>query len=181
MKQQSSLLRFRENLQHHRDLPLAFNAAGTALSPGYHLTEIKLATVRSLDCSSKADQWDEVIVQLLDGNPASTAGYMNVAKLLSILDRALAQQSSCDSAELYFEFAPTDNTLQKFAVASITEADGVVHVGLQGLQTQCKPFQRMLAQARSSQRTDNNPASVGGSTAAQSTLTDTNSASTCCR
>lgn len=50
--------------------PLVFNAEGTDIRPEYHVTEVKLAHIRALDCGRGAAEWDETVAQLLDGPPA---------------------------------------------------------------------------------------------------------------
>src|SRR5438270_5010434 len=59
---------------------------GHAVHPGYHLTELKAASLDTVDCGGQANQWQETIVQLwvpanLDSN------YMSAAKFLKIFDK----------------------------------------------------------------------------------------------
>ena len=38
----------------------------------HHVTELKQASINSMDCSGRSDQWIETIVQLLDGTLVNT-------------------------------------------------------------------------------------------------------------
>jgi hypothetical protein len=58
---------FLAEISQAQEARLVLHAEGTAIRPEYHVTEIELAQVRSLDCGKGEAQWDETLVQLLDG------------------------------------------------------------------------------------------------------------------
>jgi hypothetical protein len=141
-------------LRSHADLPVTFTLGEISISQGYHLTEIKLAAVESLDCQSGSDQWHELVIQLLDGNAQSTAGYMQAYKMLGILDKAIDQNPLIENAKLYFEFSPGNTSMMKSDVASIDVIDNKIYVSLINSTAQCKPFQRWLESADASNTSD---------------------------
>jgi len=44
-------------LRSNPDLPVILTQNEHAVSPGYHITEVKISTVNSLDCGKGTDQW----------------------------------------------------------------------------------------------------------------------------
>ncbi|OED38144.1 hypothetical protein AB833_20920 [Chromatiales bacterium (ex Bugula neritina AB1)] len=190
MNQQSSLKNIRTSLQKNPDLPVVFVSGEARVSPGYHVSEIKFTTVQSLDCGSGSDQWDEIVVQLLDGNPKSSAGYMNAGKMQMIIEKSLQSYPVESTTVTYFEFAIGNNGLQKMAVNSIFVDNQQLKVELKGLQAQCKPFQRMLRNAKINSTKSENTSECCGSSADEGSkptgiqpplIPDVNSQSRCCR
>src|SRR6266436_10179581 len=59
---------------------------GHAVDAGYHLTELKAASLDTVDCGGQANQWQETIVQLwVPANPDND--YMSADKFLKIFDK----------------------------------------------------------------------------------------------
>jgi hypothetical protein len=60
---------------------------GHAVHAGYHLTELKAASLDTVDCGGQANQWQETIIQLwVPANPDND--YMSADKFLKIFDKA---------------------------------------------------------------------------------------------
>jgi len=129
------------------DLALKFYFNGSAINPGYHVTEVKHAAINSVDCgrSSKAEQWDEITVQLLDGSAKSKEGHMSASKFSAIIGAALKSLPADTAPYLFFEFAPDNGPIRKLSIESIEFADNEVAVSLGSEQAVCKPFQRAKA------------------------------------
>jgi len=137
-------------LRANPDLPVVFTQNERAISPGYHITEVKTAVVDSLDCGQGTDQWQELVIQLLDGNAGSSNTYMQSATMAGIMNQALNNTQVDDSTHLYFEFAPDNASLQKSTVRAIETANNTITIELAITSAQCKPFQRALASGKAS-------------------------------
>lgn len=126
------------------ELDLKFYFDEIAINPGYHVTEVRHATINSRDCgkNSGTEQWDEIIVQLLDGSPTSTQGHMSGSKFLGIIGSALSSLSTDTAAHLYFEFAPGNGPIRKLSIDSFERHDSELSVSLGSERAVCKPFQR---------------------------------------
>lgn len=134
---------FFSTLAQHRDSALIFQTGDTRVKPGYHVTELKQTSVSSLDCGRGTDEWNELVIQLLDGPPISTAGHMSVDKFLNIA------RSAADSADqkLSFEFSPGNGPLLKLSANDITHTNHETVVQLDALAAECKPMKRLIASA----------------------------------
>jgi hypothetical protein len=126
---------------------LVFHVEGAQIRPEYHVTEIKLAHVQALDCGRGEAQWDETLVQLLDGpaiTPANGA-HMAAQKFAEIAGAGLKGLSASAQGELFFEFGPANTAARKFAVHSIEQTDDTWQVLLGGVRAVCKPALRWSA------------------------------------
>lgn len=142
-------------LRNNLGLPVVFSLNEQTISQGYHISEVKHAIVDSLDCAQGATQWSELIIQLLDGNAQSTSGYMLATKMLAILEQVAKKNPLTENSKLYFEFSPGNTALTKSIGASIEIIHNTIVVSLTNSPAQCKPFQRSLKKAKSSeQKTD---------------------------
>jgi len=133
--------RMRSELADHPDAALVFEAGDDFLQPGYHVTEIKQAAVSSLDCGKGTDQWNEVIIQLLDGRSGPGNHYMLTSKFLSILESL----NPADESDLYFEFPESNGVIRKLSIHSIDSSAGQTRVALAGEKAVCKPAVRARA------------------------------------
>lgn len=76
-----------------------FEVEGDQVGRGYHLTELRVAKINSIDCGGVADAWDEaqVQVQVLDA-PGQEA--MSAGKMTAILPRSVAEIDGLADAPL---------------------------------------------------------------------------------
>ena len=125
--------------------PLVFSLGEQTIHPGYHVTEIKHAAINSLDCGNGKDQWDEIVVQLLDGNPNFKGGHMNCAKFVEIVSKAVESTPYDESTLTFIEFSPDNSGLRKLAISAIEPREDRVVIWLSNPPAVCKPFQRALA------------------------------------
>lgn len=150
-------------IESESDLALKFYFDGSPINPGYHVTEVRHATINSIDCgkNSKTEQWEEITVQLLDGLPNSEQGHMPASKFQAIVVAAMKSLPADRSSYLFFEFAPNNGPIRKLSIESIEQTNSEIAVSLGSERAVCKPFQRakqaMLAVA------------AGGGVATQST------------
>ena len=78
---------FKQQLQANTNLTLQFQYAENQLvDAAYHITEIKQATITSVDCGGVMNTWTEIIVQLWVPEGEQQDRAMHVGKALSIID-----------------------------------------------------------------------------------------------
>ena len=128
---------------------LLFNVDGVKINAGYHVTEIKYAAVKALDCGKGTDEWQEIIIQLLDGSILTSNRTISCAKFLGILNASSEVLDTATDAHLFFEFSPGNNTVQRLQVTSIDSDPRSTVISLNGVKAQCKPFAKAMASARS--------------------------------
>lgn len=129
------------------ELPLKFYFDGSMINPGYHVTEVKFASIKSIDCGRNSDieQWDEITVQLLDGSADSKQGHMPGSKFMGIVGKALEKLQESKAPYLFFEYAPNNGPIRKLSIESIETDSNEVSISLGSEQAVCKPFQRSKA------------------------------------
>lgn len=122
------------------DQPIVFRTADRAVQAGYHLTEFKLARVRSVDCGRRAHEWNEAVVELLDGHGRGSDEFMRTSKLSAIAAKVVSTMPEMGDAPLVIEFG-TDG-LVRYRVETIQSADpsenGGWIVSLAPMRGQCK-------------------------------------------
>src|SRR6478735_5003281 len=78
---------FKQILQANPQLTLQFQYAEDKwVDASYHITEIKLAPITSVDCGGVMNKWTEVIVQLWEPQDEDKENAMLVSKALSIVN-----------------------------------------------------------------------------------------------
>ena len=124
------------------EIPLRFYLEGISINQGYHVTEVKHASIKSMDCGRRADAWEEITIQLLDGEANSVRGFMSTTKFTSILRATLNSFSENSTPVLFFEFTPNNGPLQKLRIKSVESDDQELSIHLVCEKAACKPFQR---------------------------------------
>lgn len=132
-------------LRGNPELPVILTQNELTVLPGYHITEVKMSVVNSLDCGQGTDQWHELVIQVLDGKASSSAMYMPSKMVMGILDKALKGEPADENTKLYFEFSPGNAALQKSSVSAVEIVNKTIAIALTNSTAQCKPFQRALA------------------------------------
>lgn len=131
------------------DRTLKFYFEGSAINPGYHVTEVRHSQIKSRDCGKKSgvDEWDEVTIQLLDGSSNSKQGHMSGSKFIGILNSALGSLAVSSAQHLFIEFAPGNGPIRKLSIDSVETVEDETSVYLDSERAVCKPFQRAKALA----------------------------------
>ncbi len=119
-----------------------FEAEGDAVGRGYHLTELRLAKISSIDCGGVADAWEEAQMQVLDA-PGDVA--MSAGKMAAILSRSAAEINGLADAPLNVEFSPGNDGLGRYRLGVPRAADGVVTLPLTPMVPECKAMSRAFA------------------------------------
>ena len=90
-----------ELLQGFSSHDLIFRSDEGDIGGGYHVTELKQASINSIDCGGRTDEWTETVLQLLDGSGDTP---MSIEKFVAIVRRSEVALPGLSDAPLYFEF-----------------------------------------------------------------------------
>lgn len=118
------------------DAQLVFTSDAGEIGKGYHITELKAATVQSIDCGGNLSTFPEVTVQLLDGNYGT---HMTAQKFARILEHSIQQIPSLQDAAPKVEYAPKNQGLGIYEMGTPTLENGRVLVSLSHSGAVCKP------------------------------------------
>ena len=121
---------------------------GHAVHSGYHLTELKAASLDTVDCGGQANQWQETIVQLwVPANPDND--YMSAAKFLKIFDKVGGMIPLNLDAAIRVEYGDENFFPSTYDVRLIKHTEDVTRVLLQAPETTCKVRDRRGKSTRS--------------------------------
>lgn len=111
---------------------------GQFVDASYHITEIKQASIVSVDCGGKMNNWTEIIVQLWEPSVSETDRAMKVSKALSIIKLVEKSFPINPLGIVKIEFGnPKFDMRQMYPYEFITEGDSFT-VNLAAGFTQCK-------------------------------------------
>lgn len=130
---------FIAQVQPHADKRLAFEHDGRRIQPGYHVTEIKAASYRSLDCSARPQQWEETIVQLWDVADKPEQGHMSVRKFLGIWRKVDADVGLNGETEIKFEWGDAATPAVHYVFGALREEGDLLIVSVEPVRATCKP------------------------------------------
>ena len=141
---------FLDELRVHDGKSLTFIYGGRAVAPGYHVTEIKTAQVKSLDCGANPEAWAETMIQLwdVDGVPGEPESRMTIRKFLAIMRKFDKDVGLIAASTLTFEVSDPQSPLALYGVAHLEVAEDRVTVTLEARPASCKPRDRWLEQER---------------------------------
>lgn len=103
---------------------------------GYHVTELKLAEIASIDCGARRGRWREAQMQLLDGHGRT---HMNAGKLAAILDRSISAMPGLAEVPFTIEFAHGNRGLSRYRLGIPVPEKERVTLPLAAEHAQCKP------------------------------------------
>ena len=135
MPTHATLTDLRDTLRTEPNRPVRFRTAHYEVKPGYHLTEFKLARVASVDCGRGKHEWDEAIVELLDGS-GDEEEFMPSGKVTAIVDDVVSAIPAASDADAVFEFG--SRGLARYRIGSVAFDGDDWLVTLDPLQGQCK-------------------------------------------
>jgi hypothetical protein len=134
---------FKETLTQHPELTLQFQyATDQWVDAAYHITEIKQATIVSVDCGGVMNSWTEVIVQLWEPQDEQQNRAMEVNKALSIIELVEKSLPLSPIATVKIEFGNTQFDTRQLFPDSFIVADGNLIVDLRPETVQCKAIER---------------------------------------
>jgi len=117
---------------------------GHTVHRGYHLTELKAASLQTVDCGGQMNQWQETIAQLWvpsDPDP----DYLTTGKFLKIFDKVGGMIPLNLDTEIRIEYGDENFFPSTYHVQSITREQGVTRVSLVPPVTTCKARDRRTA------------------------------------
>ena len=126
---------------------------GHAVHSGYHLTELKGASLETVDCGGKTNRWQETIVQLwVPENPDDD--YMRAAKFLEIFDKVRGMIALDVDSEIRVEYGDRIFFPSTYHVRSVTRDNATTRVFLEPPRATCKARDRRMTAAESSSESD---------------------------
>jgi len=126
--------------------PLVFVTDDGPIGPGYHVTELKLARIVSIDCGARTSSWSETVLQLLD---AQGRLHMPVSKFASILAQSVRKVDGLGASPAFVEFGHHNAGMQIFQPEEPELIDGEVVLRLHPVRAQCKPAFKATAAVHS--------------------------------
>jgi hypothetical protein len=121
---------------------------GHAVHAGYHLTELKAASLDTVDCGGQANRWQETIVQLWVP-PNADDNYMTTGKFLKIFDKVRGMIPLNFDAAIRVEYGDEKFFPSTYDVRSIAHGEDVTRVLLKPPETTCKARDRRHKSIRS--------------------------------
>ena len=136
---------FLTTLDPYQDRALTFEIGGEIgdeiedgrIQPGYHVTEIKAVSVRSVDCGGQESAWAETVIQLWTPE-RSNEHAMSVGKFLSIYRRVASRVPTEEDAEVRLEVGEQGAPAVSYFVANIRAEGQEVVVKLEPPLVACK-------------------------------------------
>ncbi|HEY8928297.1 MAG TPA: DUF6428 family protein [Mucilaginibacter sp.] len=130
---------FKAQMEANQNLYLQFQYEdGKFVDPSFHITEIKLAPIISVDCGGVMNKWTEVIMQLWEPGEKQTERSMKVGKALSIIAIVEKLLPLDGEAALKVEFGNSQFDTRQMFPAGITAAGDILTVNLSPGYVQCK-------------------------------------------
>ena len=130
---------FKAQLEANQDLHLQFQYEdGKFVDTSFHITEIKLAPITSVDCGGVMNKWTEVIVQLWEPVEKQIERSMRVDKALSIIAIVEKMLPLDGDATVKIEFGNSQFDTRQMFPAEITADGDTLTVNLSPDYVQCK-------------------------------------------
>jgi Family of unknown function (DUF6428) len=122
----------------HLEKPVTLVYGDRHIRAGFHITEAKTCTIKSLDCGSNRHAWNETIIQLLDlDGPES--GRMAADKFIHILGKAEVRLDEIQAGQIIFEIGRPDEAMQLFDFVGIQIGVDGVAIKTHPRLAVCKP------------------------------------------
>lgn len=134
-----------QTLSAHPAKALIFHYEGNDIRPSYHVTEVKTAAFKALDCGANPESWSETFIQLWDIEEDNRA-HMQAGKFLAII-RKVGEAVGFDlNAKLTFEVSDGVRPMQIYRAERLDVSGEAVRVYLSARPSSCKPRDRWLEQ-----------------------------------
>jgi len=133
-------LEFLHILKENPGLGLEFEIeSGKFIKPTFHITEVKNATIESVDCGGNPDSYKETIIQLMVNPLEEMRKPWTAQKALDIFDKVEQLKPMDKDAEVFFEYGDLEVRTSNFSVEDVLFADGNIRLELFAKPTVCKP------------------------------------------
>ncbi len=134
---------FKNQLLANEHLLLQFRyAAKRLVNPSYHITEIKQATVTSVDCGGVMNAWTEVIMQLWEPTDEPSTEAMKVSKAMSIINLVESKLPLNPNGIVKIEFGNAGFDTRQMVPATVAADGDNLIVDLHADTVQCKAIER---------------------------------------
>ena len=112
---------------------------GETIGHNYHITEVKHATINSVDCGGREDSWHETIIQLMEGSPEiGKKEYLSTFKAKGIFKKVDRSFKFVKNSILKFEYGNDHFHTAQLFVNHYETSDKQLLVILGIVPTQCK-------------------------------------------
>lgn len=138
-----------EQIAANPELPLVFSYNGSAIRPGYHVTEVKAGQFSALDCGANPEAWSEIFVQLWDIDEGDRT-HMSAGKFAAIVRKVSEHIHLDGSAKLTFEVSDSVMPMQLFCAGMPSVENEALHVSLEPRAASCKPRDQWLTEQEQS-------------------------------
>ena len=115
---------------------LSFKTPNGPLRTGFHLTELKQANFKSIDCCGRLSDWKETHLQILDGEGGPE---MTVGKAIRIIHASVNAIEGLENAPLVIEFGHDNLGMMRYEPKNISRSAGTVSIDLAPVTAVCKP------------------------------------------
>jgi hypothetical protein len=115
------------------------------VAAGYHVTELKVVTYKTMDCGGVADKWEETVIQLWNPGDEPEQEYMSVRKFLAIYERVVKHIPVSYAAELRFEYGDKHRPAASYHVELLESRGTLILVHLRAPVVTCKARDRKKA------------------------------------
>jgi hypothetical protein len=127
-------------LEENTTLGLAFEVEkGNFVAPTFHITEIKNASIESVDCGGNPDSYKQTIVQLMVNPSEELRKPWSGQKALSIFQVVDQKVPINKDAEIFFEYGDQKIRTSHFSVEDVDISNGQINIQLYAKPTVCKP------------------------------------------
>jgi hypothetical protein len=133
---------FLKLINQHPEKPLRFRDHRDSLvHPSYHVSEVKTATLETVDCGNLAHRWTETILQLWLSDDPDAEKAMLTGKVTQIFTSVARKISIDPEAEVRIEYGSEDFPPIVFHIAEIAIGNDLM-ISLGVPSTQCKLEER---------------------------------------
>ena len=127
-------------LKENPELGLEFEIeSGKFVKPTFHITEVKNATIESVDCGGNPDSYKQTIIQLMVNPLEEMRRPWTAQKALDIFDKVEKLKPMYGEAEVFFEYGDLEMRTSHFSVEDVLFADGNIRLELFAKPSVCKP------------------------------------------
>lgn len=146
---EASLAQVLAALDGHDEMPLSIRYDDRKIQAGYHITEVKFASLQTLDCGGNPDSWQETILQIDDIPAEEGKAQMTAGKFRSILATVDKKVRLNQDARLTIEIGKPGEAMRVFDVAGTSIEGEVAWLTLGVRAAICKPRHRAAKTAAS--------------------------------
>ena len=112
---------------------------GQTIGKNYHITEVKHATINSVDCGGREDSWHETIIQLMEGSTLENkTEYLSTFKAKGIFKKVDRSFKFVENSILKFEYGNDQFHTAQLFVNHYETSDKELLINLDVVPTQCK-------------------------------------------